>query len=93
MDKKLSYHCGQFYNYGLLDLDTDVSEKPSLHLPNTTVCRQQVTPKYWHILTELHAVICHKPVPHGSLTEPFSTSGYTEGIHGSISDKNGEKRW
>jgi hypothetical protein len=27
------------------------------------------------------------------LTEPFSTSGYTEGIHGSISDKNGEKRW
>jgi hypothetical protein len=68
-------------------VDTDVSEEPSLHLPDTTVWRPLVAPKPWHILTELQAAVCHKVVPYGSLNDLFSTSGYTAGIHGPISDK------
>ena len=55
-------------------MDTDVSEEPSLHLPDTIVWRQQVAPKPWHIPTELHAALCHKAVPCGSLNDLFSTS-------------------
>lgn len=54
---------------------TDVSEEPRLHLPDTIVCRQQAIPKRCHVLTELHAAVCHKAVAYDSLNNLFSTSG------------------